>query len=196
MTDTGTLPDEKETSLKQVFGGLFVLGYALFILVFSVWLLVSGGFNEPVMRLLLFFSETNIEPQSWSWSAITGFALLKLCLAIGLMFLLHVVLRKKPEMFLEKWSKLLDANSLTLSYKVLGDVSAEEIIFRWLPLAVLYPIWGTNFALWTIVILSSVAFAVLHVSNQEPGNRNPIFTLPQFISGLIFSYLFLATALL
>jgi len=95
-------------------------------------------------------------------------------------------------MFFEKWKQMFSLKPLYLFYRLLGAVASEEIIFRWFPLAVLYPLWNTSLALWIIIFLSSVVFGLLHVSNQEPGQRNLAFTLPQILGGFVFSYIFLA----
>ena len=164
------------------------------IVAYSIWFLIDGGFHKPVTQLASFFKKTDISPQvfSWKWDTIVGFILLDLWVSIGAILLLIIVTRRSPKMFFEKRKRLLSLKPLRLFYSLLEGVAAEEIVFRWFPLAILFPLWGTNLALWIIIVLSSVIFGILHVSNQEPGQRNIAFTLPQILSGFVLSYLFLA----
>lgn len=179
---------------KTVAGLLYLLGVISFM-GFSLWFIFSGGLDEPVRQILYFLKETKIESQNISWGIcdiIIGFVLLDLLVSLVITFLLGLIMRKEPEMYLKKWEKLLDLPLSPFYYRLLGGVAGEEIIFRWFPLAVIFPIWGTNLALWIIIVLSSLVFGIWHITNQKSGGRMIIFTLPQIIGGITYSYLFLA----
>lgn len=194
MTEASVVADKEKPSIKESIGGLFVLAYIVGIVAYSVWFLIDGGFHKPVTQLVSFFKKTYISPQvfSWEWDTIVGFILLNLWASIGAILLMIIATRRNPKLFFEKWKQMLSSKPLRLFYRLLAAVAAEEIVFRWFPLAILYPLWGTNIALWIIVALSSVIFGLLHVLNQKPGQRNIAFTLPQILCGFVFSYLFLA----
>ncbi len=180
---------------RKAIAGLWISFSIISIVGFSVWFLFSGGFSEPWQQLSSFVGKTEIIPQNLSCGVAVGFVLLDLWLCIGIVFLLALITRKKPKMFLERWKKLLDLPLLLLFYRLLGGVAAEEIVFRWFPLAVLFPLWGTNSILWVVIIVSSLTFGLPHVFNQEPKNRKIIFVLPQIMGGVILSYIFLAFGL-
>jgi len=82
----------------------------------------------------------------------------------------------------------------SLFYTLTAFVTAEEIFFRWIPLAILWPMLGkTQVNLWILIIASSAIFGAWHVANQAPGDdRKVIDTLPQMIGGVFLSYIFLA----
>ena len=194
MAEANVASKEIPPSPKKVLGGLFILVYIAGMAVYSVWFLITGGFNEPVTQLVSFFRETDISPRvfSWQYDVIVGFILLDLWMSIGSVVLIRVVTGKNPQMFFEKWKPLMSLRPSALLFKLLAGVSAEEIVFRWFPLAVLYPLWNTGLALWILVALSSALFAAIHIYNQEPKDRSIFFTLPQLLIGFVFSYIFLA----
>jgi len=184
-------------SRKAIAGFWFFLSISIFV-GFSIWFLLNGGFHEPWQQLVSFIRETEIKPQTpfWEvWNIVFGFVLLDFWLSMGIVLLLVLVIRRKPTPFFEKWKRLLNLPLLPLFYNLLGGVAAEEIVFRWFPLAILFPRWDTNSALWIVIIVSSLIFGLLHVFNQKPGERKLIFILPQIMSGVIFSYIFLSYGL-
>lgn len=184
-----------DTDAKRAMAGIFVLLSIIAFISFSIWFLVNGGFQEPWQQLFSFIKDTEIKPQPpfWKvWNIVFGFVLLDFWLSIVIILFLHLITRKKLDSNLGAWKRLLDLPPLLLFYRLLGMVAAEEIVFRWFPFAILFPIWGTNFALWVVIIVSSFIFGLLHVFNQKPGERNIIYTFTQMTGGVILSYIFLA----
>lgn len=183
----------ESASLRRWVVTLWILFYALFILSFSIWFLSNGGFREPWRQLFSFFKTGEIISQNLSlgqWDIVAGFVLFNLWLSIVIVIFCSLFWSPRPEIQPEK--PLLDLSPLVLFFKLLGGVTAEEIVFRWFPLAVLLPLWGTATGLWVLIITSSLIFGFLHVYNQNSKNRRLIFTLPQIIGGITLSYIFLA----
>lgn len=177
---------------RKALAGSFLFFYFVALFAFSIWFLSRGGFNEPWQQLYSFLIETKIKPQGLSRDIIIGFVLLEFYLSIGVVLFSSLIFRVTPKIYFEKWRKFLDLKFLSLFYNLLGGVSAEEIIFRWFPLVVLFPMWDTKLALWIIIVTSSIIFGLFHIYNQAPEDRKMAFVAPQVIGGIILSYIFLA----
>lgn len=183
-----------KNSRSGIFGPWILFNIIIFISV-SFWFLMSGRFARIWGELYLFFRKSDIKTQvlSWkNWDIVTAFALFDIWLSIGIVIFLVLIFRKLPEFDIEKLKQILDLSFPHLGYRLLEGVAGEEIVFRLLPLGVCYNIWSSNFGLWIIVILSSLIFALLHTFNQVQKDRKIVFVLPQFLSGILLSYIFLA----
>ena len=73
-------------------------------------------------------------------------------------------------------------------------VFLEETGFRWFAIGLLTGFSFFTLGHWwfyTLLIVSNVVFALVHLSNyKEMQDRNPARTIPQFIGGLMFSFVF------
>lgn len=166
--------------------------YLVVSVAFTIWFLFTANIVEPWRQISHFLKTGEIIVQNFSWEMARGFVSLDLYLSVAIMIFLMLIVRKKTRSFLEKWRKLLDLSPWLLFYDVVGKVAAEEIFFRWFPLAVLLPLWQTPATMWVLIILSSLIFGALHVLNQMPGERKVIFTIPQFVGGILYCYIFLS----
>lgn len=184
-----------EDDTRMMIAILVALFYFLALGCFGIWFYLNGGLNEPWRQLTTFFGETKITTQNLSWQTrdiIIGFVFLDLGLSTIAIIILSLIFKKQPKIFFEKWKRFFSPKMPRLFYNLLGGVAAEEIVFRCFPLMILFPIWNTRLTLWIIIIGSSIAFAIAHLSNYQPGERKLYICLPQFISGIIYSYVLLA----
>jgi len=177
---------------RKALVGLFFTFYLLAFFIFSIWFLIGGGFEEPCLQLYSFLTKTQISSQSLSLEIVIGFTLLIFYLCLGLILSLFLIFRVTPKIYLKRWGRFFDLKFPLFFYTLLGKVSAEEIVFRWFPLAVLFPLWNTKLALWIIILSSSTIFGLGHIYNQPPRERKVIFVTPQVMGGVILSYVFLA----
>lgn len=186
-----------EIEVKKILGSLFLIFYITIFILFSLLLAITKGFNEPVGQLFHFFTTGTIDTAnktfSWgNWWFVAGFVVLNFWIAVLIGLFIRFVLQKKADILFEKFEALFKQRPIKFIYNLTAIVVVEEIFFRWVPLGVLYPLWGTDTALWTLIIGSSLLFGFLHINNQEPGQKNFLFTLPQIMGGFVLSYLFLA----
>ncbi len=73
-------------------------------------------------------------------------------------------------------------------------VFLEELIFRFFCIGVLTKIsfLSSGVGFYTVLFVSNAIFALVHLGNyKEPRDRQTVRTLPQFIGGLMFSFIFI-----
>jgi len=178
---------------KNAWAGVLLVFYLAAFIAFSAWFLFSGGINEPARQVFYFLKMGQVESQTLSISMVFGFVLLDLLLSVFVAIFLRILTGISSKTLLNIWKKLLNMPAHLFFYNLTAFVAAEEIFFRWLPLAVLWPMLGkTQVNLWILIIVSSVIFGVLHIGNQAPDDRKVVYTLPQIIGGIFLSYIFLA----
>lgn len=184
-----------EEDARETIAILVALFYFLALGCLGIWFYLNGGLNEPWWQLMTFLGESKITSQNLSWQTkdiIVGFVFLDLGLSIIVVAILSLIFKKIPKICSKKWKRFLSLKMPLLFYNLLKGVAAEEIVFRCFPLMILFPIWNTKLTLWIIIIGSSIAFAAAHLSNYQLDERKLYICLPQFISGIIYSYILLA----
>ncbi|MBI2450572.1 MAG: CPBP family intramembrane metalloprotease [Candidatus Nealsonbacteria bacterium] len=167
--------------------------YVVVLSGFSIWFFLTGGLNEPTSQLISFFKETRVNRQSISLAnlnVLIGFVFINYCVSFAAIIFASIIKKRGPKM--QPIDASLKLPFWLMNFILLGVVTMEEVIFRWLPLGFLLPIFDTRSALWILIIVSSLAFGLVHIGNQKLYRKSIIFTLPQMLGGIILCYVFLA----
>lgn len=164
------------------------------VIAFNIWFLVFGEIADPVQQLYTFWKTGEISDQKLSWTAwklIAGFALLMLWTSMSVAAVSFLIVRRMPRMT-SGYERIFNLSPYWFGTRVLGNVFVEELLYRWLPLSILFPLLDTDAMLKVIIVISSVAFAARHIINVTFEKRTIPFLLAQFVLGIILSYVFLA----
>lgn len=190
---TDSREQAKNIGIQKGLVALFFLFWILFVFALSLVVVFSGGLFEA-LQILSRVSKGDSETQvlAWqNWEAIGGFVFLLLWGSAALIIVLWKIVGVFPKLFLKRWLPLLKDRPPRLFLRILASVMSEEVVFRWFPFAVLYPLWNSNTGLWMLVLLSSVIFGIMHLGNQDPKDRKILFVVPQIFGGIVLSGVFL-----
>lgn len=186
-------------SARQTLGAFWIVIWIGSFIALSLWYSLNGDFYEVWRRLFLFFRETEIMPHTlWgNRDILMGFILFDLWIGIGIGCLLAIIIRPSHDTDLS-W---LNLSFPSLLCRLVFGAAGEEILFRFLPFVFFFyvvgliPSLGTNLSLWAVILSSSAIFAFVHIFNQKTENRKIILVLPQFVGGILLSYIFLSFGL-
>lgn len=165
----------------------------------SAWVLYTGGFTELFHHIGRFITNPSIKNDLPGWETtilLSKLLLLNIWTSIIVLFSIAILFKKTfaGELNREIIGTLAKKNFLRFFLALLGPASVEEFIFRWFPLAVLFPAIHNERMLWPFIIGSSAIFALAHIPNHKKLSRclrRIPLTTTQFIGGLTLSYIFL-----
>ncbi|MDX1535817.1 MAG: CPBP family intramembrane glutamic endopeptidase [Candidatus Spechtbacterales bacterium] len=178
----------------------FALTYNFFAAIFLFWLLKSGELFSAAREVFDFFRSGGEIPGSigmvWMDINLLGsFGALMFLLSVVAIAITFLVIKRvkslsdNPDEQIHE--DLLKQKPLRLLMMLVYATFLEELIFRFLFIGIGSILWHGKVALMVLVLLSSIIFGLVHVFNQNKGQRIIALTTPQMFSGVILAYFFL-----
>ncbi len=187
-----TTGENKDT---QTIAGLVIIVWMLALTVFLLWAWVFAGAGSWIIDVWQgTIGGSTVTDEGFGHKKIIpllGFVGAELLVTLGTLPLILLIVGKSG--FIHPvFRKLLAEPWLRFKFALLGMVLREEVVFRWFPLAVLIVILpAAQVTLTILIVVSSIVFALVHLTNHEPERRHPIVVLPQLIGGFFLAYAFL-----
>lgn len=185
---------ERENDLKRKTVGFYS---ALALLLFVVSLTVIGRVDYlGLLSNFLEFIRGNLDnvESGKNESVIDKFLVILTFNAVDIMlvlFLAMVVLKKNEAH--KGYEELFQKGPFALFRLVL----IEELFARWLFLGVLTHVFEGTFAFYVLMLLGNSLWALIHILNyQNPSQVSVKVVLPQFVGGILLSYIFVRYGLL
>lgn len=160
----------------------------------AVFAILSGGFLDASKQFVGFLLGHSFYGHAFGFKTILGFVVLNLLVCVIASLLIYFLTGRvaDSDKIQDLIKKLSKQSFVRIAWTIFVRAGIEELIFRMLPLTVLYGLFGGS-NLWLFVIGSSVTFGVIHKSNFNKGRI--IDTLPQMFGGFLYAYIYLAFGL-
>ncbi len=189
---------------ESEFGPVFGLVFIVLFLVYVGVSMASGLFGTAWDDLMLFVSGRALEIAERDTSPLgmirVSFAfaiiMLPLILAVGV-FIMWLAPPRKDEKGVVIVPLAPDASPgarcgavVKGLHKIAALVFFEEFYMRWLLLSVLAGAHPSANAFYGLFLLGNGLWAIAHLPNYQPGDRNPVRVLPHFLLGIPMAVMF------
>ena len=164
---------------------------ALIAVLFIFTKIMGVGYIETGSRILSFLSGTPIEknsdPNALNIAAsLVAIALIDLVISITIAVVVAKIIKLDLSTDITKMDPLF-AKGPTVILKMLF---LEEVFARWFFLGFLGKYLAGPTAFWSLVLVGNFLWAFLHYFNHPKEKRSLLLILPQFVGGLVLTYVF------
>ena len=188
---------EDQKDPRVILAGLIVIVWVLGLIGFFIWAWAFNGASHFIPHVIgVAFAGSSVASERFTLEAVKESLLSFLGAEMLVGFLMAaaiLVLTRRPTTLHPTLHRpSVSVSLLGFSFNLLGAALREEVVFRWLPLVAIAAILPDTVSVTTSLILgSSVIFALEHLRNFDPEDRHWIMVVSHFVSGLFFVYAFL-----
>ena len=194
--------------IRRIFSDIFEKHIALFQILLP--LIIIGLYLESFPQTINIFIEAAKNPLEIAATKLYFVDILTISMSL---FTIACLISVETSIFLRaaktEWKDITKGNTYDIVFcklrklckllllVILPLTLGEELIFRWVPLRLIpyfVKLHSTHF--YILIAASSVVFGLTHLLNYQIGNRQLVRILPQILSGVAFSILFIKYGLL